>query len=113
MAHITKRLQEAFIHQGKFELEGYLYYLSGSNWFNIRHLSGIAGYLKVISIQKEADSEKQHFEDIVQYLTLRQTQLIIPQPTLKTHEWSTELDAFKTFHNVEMQNFSNLYLRKS
>lgn len=112
MAHIPKRLQEAFISQSKFELEGYLNYLSGCNWFHVRHLSGIASYLKVIYIQKESDSERLHFEQILDYLALRQVKLLTPQPTLVPTEWRTELDAFRTFYHFEMQNFSNLYFRK-
>jgi ferritin len=53
MAGLSDTLREALTNQAKIELETYLKYTQAAHWFELRHLSGIASFYKVIYIPRK------------------------------------------------------------
>lgn len=47
MAGLSDTLRDALLNQAKIELETYINYTHAAHWFELRHLSGIAAFLKV------------------------------------------------------------------
>ena len=59
MAGLTDTLREAPINQAKVELETYLKYTQAAHWFELRHLTGIASFYKVVSIPRKKQTVRE------------------------------------------------------
>lgn len=98
MVTMVNSLKEELHRQAKIEQEAFLLYESASQWFELRHLTGIAKKLRA-----ESNSELGHFRAILDYLTLREQPVVIPQAEY-TQEWTTELQVFEFFFELEKKN---------
>ena len=66
MALLGKVITSALLNQASHELGAFALYKEASYWFEFRHLKGIAKKLN-----DEAEEEKKHFDEILNYVTLR------------------------------------------
>ena len=105
MAFATKLLSNALLTQASHEFVGYLSYTEASHWFNIRHLTGISKKLKL-----EADEERKHFEEILDYLSKRGQEVKIPYLPYASPIWTCEKTVFSHLLDLEKENFNKLNL---
>ena len=103
MAGLSATLKDAFLAQARIELEASLQYYSAAQWFEERHLSGIANKFKA-----EADQELTHFKTFVDYVTLRGEPLKLSNPDIGSQSWTEELQIFEHFFELEKANYTHL-----
>jgi ferritin len=104
MAVLLKVLRNALLDQASHELGAFLLYKEASHWFEIKHLKGIAERLNI-----EAEEEKKHFDDILNYVTKRGSDVEIILPTLPAKNWTTERCAFDFFLHLEKDYAKKFY----
>ena len=88
----TKILSKALLTQASYEFVGYLSYTEASHWFNIRHLTGISKKLKL-----EADEERKHFEEILDYISKRGQEVKSPYLPYASLIWTCEKQFLATY----------------
>ena len=104
MAILSQVLRKALLNQATHEIGGFLLYKEAANWFENKHLDGIAK-----KFHKEADEEKSHFDEILKYVTLRGGEVDVESPVLPKREWKNEKTVFEFFLNLEKDNYERFH----
>ena len=104
MVSLSATLREAFLVQSEVELLASHLYLQASHWFEVRHYEGFAKKLK-----SESDEERSHFNQLIDYVTLRGDPVDVRAKTLPAVEWSTEVSVFEYFLAFERDNYAKLH----
>lgn len=104
MVIINQVLRKALLNQATHEMGSFLLYKEAANWFEVRHLSGIAK-----KFHSEADEEKTHFDGILQYITLRGGEVEVTSPVLPARDWKNEKTIIEFFLNIEKDNYDRFH----
>ena len=104
MVSVSSNLKEAFLKQSEKELLASHLYLQASHWFKVRHYSGFAEKFK-----SEGDEEREHFNKLIDYVTLRHGEVDIRATTLPATNWENEISVFEFFLDFEKKNYESLY----
>jgi ferritin len=103
MVSLSATLREGFLAQSEVELLASHLYLQASHLFEVRHYSGFAKKFKA-----ESDEERQHFNQLIDYVTLRGDPVDVRARALPTVEWDHEEEIFEYFLAFERDNYNKL-----
>lgn len=104
MVSLSEHLREAFLVQSEHELLASHLYLQASHWFEVRHFSGFASKFK-----HESDEERDHFNKLVDYVTLRGDPVDVRAKHLPAVEWGCPVSVFEYFLAFERDNYHKLH----
>mmetsp|Transcript_34639 Transcript_34639/g.60917 ORF Transcript_34639/g.60917 Transcript_34639/m.60917 type:complete len:170 (+) Transcript_34639:1349-1858(+) len=97
---LPSELHKLLTAQAVTELLASLHHDQGAYWFEERHLSGIAKFLK-----KEADEERLHYRSILDYLSLRGSPVQLHLPETSGLSWQSEVEVFESALQLEENNY--------
>ena len=104
MVSLSESLRESFLVQSEHELLASHLYLQASHWFEVRHFSGFANKFK-----HESDEERGHFNQLIDYVTLRGNAVDVRAKNLPAVNWENEIAVFEYFYAFERDNYDKLH----
>ena len=96
MVSISTTLNEALHVHAQQELEASLIYLQASHWFKVRHYEGFSS--RTYSF---GEKRGEWHRKILNYLTLRNTEVQVRAVALPSVEWTDELTVYEYFLKLE------------
>ena len=104
MVSLSETLRESLLKQSEAELYYSHLYLQASHWFEVRKYSGFAKKFK-----SEGEEEREHFNRILDYITLRGDPVDVRAKSLSAVEWTDEVSVFEYFLQIERENYVLLH----
>lgn len=104
MALLGGLLRKALLQQASCELGAFGLYKEAAYWFEAKHLKRIAKKLN-----EEAEEEKNHFDEILSYVTERGDTVEVIFPEMPQKDWKSEKCVIEFLYQLEKDNYKNYY----
>ena len=101
---LSPKVETALNAQIKCELSASLTYMSASNWYDSKNLTKISKFLR-----SESDQEKQHAEQIIDYINKRNGNAIVPSVAPAEVSFKKHDLIFKQLMDIEIETEKSLH----